>query len=110
MKAYLIDELSDQDMAKLRVRLKEIALSSSLEDIFWIKIPQDLLSDVQSKHKDCQPHVFAVELGDGWVKVEFFVRTLNHMRCDCPDYCTRQQRDYAIRFADGILTELGAAT
>ncbi|MDZ7700041.1 MAG: hypothetical protein U5R49_24975 [Deltaproteobacteria bacterium] len=106
MKSYLIDELSQGDLAKIRTLLKRVAIPSNLEDVFWIKVPRDLLSDIQFRHEACQPHVFAVEVGDQWIKVEFFVRTLNHMRCECPAYCTRQQRDYAIRFTDGMLTQL----
>ncbi len=110
MKSYLIDELSQGDVTKIKALLNRVAVPSSLKDVFWIKVPRDLLSDIQFRHEACQPHVFAVEAGAQWIKVEFFVRTLDHMRCDCQAYCTRQQRDYAIRFFDGILTQSGIGT
>ncbi|MGM0426559.1 MAG: hypothetical protein ACQEQ7_04910 [Thermodesulfobacteriota bacterium] len=110
MRAYLIDELSSPDMKKITTFLQKVAIRSSLEQIFWIPIPLDMLSKVQFIHTECQPHVFAVELGDDWIKVEFFVRTLKTMRCDCPGYCTRQQREYVLSFTNGMLEQLAIST
>ncbi|MBN2126448.1 MAG: hypothetical protein JW821_19255 [Deltaproteobacteria bacterium] len=110
MRSYVIDEISPQDMESLRVFLKENALPSDLEEIFWVRVPEDILSDVQFQHRDCRPHVFAVELGGDWMKLEFFIRTLSGMRCTCQSYCTPQQRDFIVRFADSAVTALGIRT
>ncbi|RLB86193.1 MAG: hypothetical protein DRH15_02220 [Deltaproteobacteria bacterium] len=110
MRAYLIDEISSSDMKKIRGFLSEHALKSSLSAIFWVKIPDDLLNSTQFAHANCRPHVFAVELGDHWVKLELYVRSLNTMRCSCPDYCTESQRNYVIQFANNMLEQLGIRT
>lgn len=107
MRAYLIDELSAVDVKKIKTFLDKVAITSGIEKIFWIKIPQDMLSETQFRHSDCQPHVFAVELGDHWIKVEFFVRTLRSLRCNCPGYCTRQQQAYVVNFTNMMLDQLG---
>ncbi|MFP3911905.1 MAG: hypothetical protein ACLFUT_07495 [Desulfobacteraceae bacterium] len=110
MKAYLIDEFSPPDMKKIIAFLEKVAIRSNLEQIFWIPVPRDMLSRTQFLHTDCQPHVFALELGDQWIKAEFFVRTLKTMRCDCPGYCTPQQREYVLNFTNGMLDQLGIST
>ncbi len=110
MRAYLIDEIPAGEMGRIKTFLGEHATQSSLDQIFWVRIPDDLLSETQFLHTQCQPHVFAVELGDNWIKLEFFVRTLKSLRCDCPAYCTPMQRDYVCRFGDGIVERLNIST
>ena len=90
--------------------LKEVALSSGLSQVFWVRIPEDLLSPIQFHHQDCRPHVFAIELGMDSIKFEFFVRNLKNMRCTCPGYCTEPQRNYIFSFAHGMIEQLGITT
>lgn len=106
MKSYLIDEISGPGMKKIRHYLEKQAISSQMEAIFWVKLPDDLLSPTQFEHTDCRPHVFAVELGKDWIRLEFFIRSLNNMRCSCPDFCTPQQRNHIIKFADTMIESL----
>ncbi len=110
MRSYLIDEISPSDIEKIHAFLKENSVSSSLDQLFWVMIPQDLLSETQYRHRDCQPHVFAVELGEDWLKMEFLVRSLNNMQCTCPGYSTKQQQNFIINFALGILKQLDIGT
>lgn len=106
MRGYLIDELSPSKIEEIREFLGEHAIGSSLDQIFWVRIPDDLLSEIQFQHSKCKPHVFAVELGQDWVKLELFVRTLKSLRCECPGYCTGQQRNFILNFADGMIEKL----
>lgn len=110
MRAYLIDEIRVQEMEQVKGFLNRHAIRSSLDQIFWVQIPDDLLNGTQYLHTQCRPHVFAVELGPDWIKLELFVRTLKSMRCDCPAYCTPIQRDFIFRFADGIIDQLKICT
>lgn len=110
MRSYMIDEINSSDIEKINAFLKENAISSSLDQLFWVKIPQDLLSEIQFQHNDCQPHAFAVELGDDWVKLEFLIRSMKNMQCTCPDYCTEQQQKFIINFALGMLEQLDVST
>jgi hypothetical protein len=110
MRSYLIDEVMKSDMEKVSAFLTENATKSNLDQIFWVKIPDDLLSEKQFQHLDCRPHAFAVELGSDWIKLEFLVRSLKHMRCDCPGYCTRQQQDFVINFAHNMIKQLDITT
>lgn len=110
MRAYLIDEISSSDMGKINGFLKQNAITSKLDQIFWVLIPEDLLNEAQFNHRNCQPHAFAVELGQDWVRLEFLVRSQKDMRCTCSGYCTPQQMDFIIRFAHGMLDGLGIKT
>ncbi len=110
MRTYLIDELSPTKTGEIRKFLEEHAIRSSLNQIFWVRIPDDLLSEMQFQHNKCKPHVFALELGSDWVKLELFVRTLKSLRCDCPGYCTGQQRNFILNFADGMIAQLDIDT
>lgn len=110
MRSYLIDEISPPDIQKINQFLSQNALTSGLEKIFWVRIPDDLLSELQSKHKDCQPHYFAVEVGNNWIKLEFLIRNLKSMRCSCNCYCTHEQREFIFRYAHNMIETLGITT
>ena len=110
MRYYLIDEISHADMEKINDFLNQAAIRSELEKLFWVKIPEDLLSEAQFQHIQCGPHVFAVELGTDWIKIEFFIRNLKDLQCTCQDYCTSQQRDFLINFVQKMIEDLGIRT
>ncbi len=107
MRAYLIDEISPSDIEKISGFLKEAGISSGLDGLFWVRLPEDLLSGEQFQHRHCRPHVFAVELGSDFVKLELFVRSLKNMRCTCPGLCTDRQVRYIFDFAHGMIEQLG---
>ncbi len=110
MRAYLIDEISVSDMEKIEAFLKENAITSNLEGLFWMKIPDDLLSPEQFQHRGCRPHVYSLELGPDWFKIELFIRSHEKMQCICPAYCTAQQRTFIINSVHGMLETLDIKT
>ncbi|MGQ9688648.1 MAG: hypothetical protein ACUVXF_07690 [Desulfobaccales bacterium] len=110
MRQYLLDEISRSDYPRLRDYLSEHAQASGLQDIWWVDLPEDLLSPDQFEHHDCQPFRFAIELGDTYLRIEFLIRSRNTMRCSCIDYATRSQRDFILAFADRLVEELGLKT
>ncbi len=97
-------------MEKITVYLKEKSIRSRLNSIFWVEIPEELLSATQYEHMDCRPFVFAVESGDDWLKAEFFVRTLEGMGCDCQSYATPQQREFILDFSHTMIDALNIRT
>jgi len=107
MRAYLIDEITVSDLDKMKDFLEKNAIRSSLDRLFWVQIPDALLSAAQRAHPQCRPHVFSVELGSDWIKFECFVRSLKHMRCDCPGYTTTEQMRYVVDFAHRMVEQLG---
>ncbi|MFZ5453264.1 MAG: hypothetical protein ACOZF2_15505 [Thermodesulfobacteriota bacterium] len=110
MRQYHLDEISRNDIPRIRDYLQEHALASSLDGIWWVDLPEDLLSPEQFAHPDCRPFRFAVELGDNFVRFEFLIRSQQTMRCTCIGYATRQQRDYIFAFADRLVEDLALKT
>jgi hypothetical protein len=106
MKGYMIDEISEPDINRISEFLRENAIQSNMERLFWIDIPEECLNQTQLDHKDCQPFRFPIELGDDWIKGEFFIRTSQKFRCECNGYCDTKQRDYILNFMDRVLNEL----
>ncbi len=115
MRQYLLDEIARTDLPRVRQYLKEHATASSLADIWWVDLPEDLLSPEQFEHQGCRPFRFAVEVGapevgDGFVRFEFLIRSRETMRCACIVYATRQQRDFILAYADRLVAELTLRT
>jgi hypothetical protein len=110
MRAYVIDEISSSDMSRIAGFLEQHALRSPLEGFFWGRVPEEVLDERQAGHHGCAPHVFGIELGSDWVKLEFFIRSLKGMRCSCSGYADRRQLDYIIEFAHSMIRDLGVKT
>lgn len=115
MRQYLLDEIRRGDIPRVREYLNEHAAASGLEGIWWVDLPEDLLSAEQFEHQDCRPFRFAVELGemevgDSFVRFEFLIRSLQTMRCGCIAYATRVQRDFILAFADRLVEDLALRT
>ncbi len=110
MRAYLIDEISASNVERIDVFLKKNAITSNLEGLFWMKIPDDLLSPAQFQHRSCRPHVYSLELGPDWLKIELLIRSHKTMQCTCPAYCTAQQRNFVINAVHGMLETLNIRT
>jgi hypothetical protein len=110
MRHYTLDELRKPDIPRLREYLHAHATPSKLEGIWWVDLPQDILSADQLQHRDCWPHRFAIELGDDFVRFEFLIRSEKTMRCPCIAYATRTQRDFILAFADRLVEDLTLKT
>ena len=67
MKQYLLDEIAKPDLDRITAYLNDQARPAGLEGLWWVELPQDLLTSEQQAHPDCQPHRFAVELGRAWI-------------------------------------------
>lgn len=106
MKQYVIDELRPKDFEKIRAYMHENFEASTVGDVFWIDLDQNLLTDVQAAHKDCRPFYFAVELAPERICCELLVRTKNRIKCSCMGYATEKQRNWFISVIDAIFEKL----
>ncbi|MBW1966467.1 MAG: hypothetical protein JRI48_03605 [Deltaproteobacteria bacterium] len=110
MRQYVVDELRPKEVEKIREYLDENCDLSDIEGLYWLKIPDDILSPAQYEHKSCQPHCVAIELGDKWVKFEMLVRSrqkIRWIRCKCVSFATHQQRAFLLSFVDNLLDRTG---
>ncbi|MDL2285905.1 hypothetical protein LJC24_00505 [Desulfococcaceae bacterium OttesenSCG-928-F15] len=105
MKQYLIDTLNFNDHAVLKKHLDRVLERAVLDGLYWLELPEALLSEEQRNHAGCAPHVVALELGENSLSCEFLVRTKKAMRCSCMAYATDEQILWIIRFLDQLLEE-----
>ena len=110
MKQYVIDELRPADYEKIRAYLDENLDASSVDGIYWIPLDQDILSNVQAEHIECQPFYFAINLEPTVMACELLVRSKNTIRCDCIGYATEKQRNWFILVVDAIFEKLEIKT
>jgi hypothetical protein len=106
MKQYVVDQLRYHDYEKLKGCLDQCYGQAAMGAVYWIALDQDVLSPIQREHRECQPHVAAVELEETRLSLEMLVRTRHRIRCNCIAYATQEQRDWLIRRLDDILKQL----
>ena len=109
MRQFLIDELTDEEMANLDSYLKRTLKPAAMEGIFWLTVPDDLLAKAQQGHEDCGPFYLGIELdrnlGRNKFIAEFLVRSESNLHCTCISYATSAQRDFLLKFIDTMLSE-----
>ena len=107
MRSYVIDELVAEDIKKISDSLKEKGFHSPLKDIFWIEVPENLLTSIQRDHlSSCGPYVFSLELVKNWLKLELLVRPTGRIRCSCISYATDAQRNYIINLIEQLYSSI----
>jgi len=106
MRQFLVDEIPHRQMEAIEDYLKKKTIASGLEKIFWLEIPEDLLSPIQYEHKGCGPHYLAIELGQDFLKFEFLVRSRKRLRCDCVQYVSPAQETFLLNFAHTLILAL----
>ena len=110
MKQYVIDELRPADYKALKTNLNEQYGPAAMDGIYWIPIAAEILTDIQSRHSECRPHFFAVDLDGNRLACELLVRSKNRVRCDCIAYATENQRNWLIGLIDEIFAQLQIKT
>lgn len=73
--------------------------------LYWLQLPDDLLSTTQLEHKEHGPFHLAVELTNNAVKFELLVRSQVNLHCSCIAYTTAIQRQFVLDFIDKMVTE-----
>jgi hypothetical protein len=110
MKQYVVDDLRIEDFQMLKKHLEEYVETDALEGMYWIKMDDKLLNDIQKQHTDCQPYYLAIELEENRLSCELLVRSRNRIRCHCMGYVNKVQFQWAVRFIDNIFEDLSIVT
>ncbi len=110
MKQYIIDELRPGEHEKIKTYLDENVGSSKMNGIYWIQLDENILTDIQAEHKECQPFYVAIEIEPNRVSCELIVRSSSTIKCNCTCYATESQRNWIIQFADSIFEKLEIIT
>lgn len=112
MRCYLIEDLYPEQLETVAKTLADKGYSGGLDGIFYLPVPEDLLTDVQRQHAtECGPHLMALEAGlndagEGVLKLELLVRAQGKLRCECVSYATPAQRAHMQDFLDTLIRQL----
>jgi hypothetical protein len=105
MRQFVIDELSPMERDNIDSYLKRSIKRGPMIGLYWIQLPDDLLSATQLDHKDHGPFHLAVELTNTAVKFELLVRSQVNLHCACIAHATAAQRQFVLDFIDKMVTE-----
>ena len=108
MRAYLVEDLNENDVQRIESYLSGKNLAGPIEGIYFLPLPEDELTDEQRAHlPECGPFITALEvLPCGALKLELLVRSRGKLRCSCIAYATPKQRERAIERLDALIREL----
>ncbi|HWR04218.1 MAG TPA: hypothetical protein VN419_09375 [Humidesulfovibrio sp.] len=108
MRSYLIEDFYPEHLEKIVATLKAKGCSGSLDGIFYLTLPDELLTDVQREHAaECGPHMLVLEVVDeATLKLELLVRAQKKLRCECVMYSTPAQREHIIDYIDDFIRQL----
>ncbi len=105
MRQFVIDDLSPMERDNIDSYLKRNLKSGPMIGLYWIVLPDEVLTDIQKEHNDCAPFYLGVEVENDLVRFEFLVRSNAHLHCDCIAHTTKEQRQFALDFIDTMLDE-----
>jgi hypothetical protein len=105
LRQYMIDELSFLERDNLDSYLKRTLEPGSIEGVFFLQVPPDLLGPEQLGHADCDPFYCTVILEQHSIRFELLVRSAANMHCSCIAQATPAQRQFVLDFADRMLRE-----
>jgi hypothetical protein len=103
LRSYMIEELEDEKVDKIRKIFTDREWTSSIDGLYRIPVPEELLSPEQVEHEQCGPFYMAVETGRTWVRLELLVRASQILRCSCIAYATPPQRNAMIDTLDDLI-------
>ncbi len=108
MRCYLIEDFYPEHLQKVLASLTNKGYAGSLEGIFYLPLPDELLTDVQREHAaECGPHMLVLEAVDETtLKLELLVRARKKLRCECVMYATPAQREHIIGYLDDFIRQL----
>ncbi len=105
MQQYVVDELRENEIQRILAYLEKNCEKSELDNLFWLTLPDDILTPIQYQHRDCSPFCIGIEVNEDKVIFEMLVRSRKKLRCNCISYATGQQRQFILNFADILLRE-----
>jgi hypothetical protein len=105
MRQVVIDELSPMERDNIDSYLKRSLKQGPMIGLYWMQLPDDLLSPTQLDHKEHGPFHLAVEVTNTAVKFELLVRSQVNLHCSCIAHATVAQRQHVLDFMDKMIEE-----
>lgn len=107
MKQYVIDEFRLEDYEKVKRYFDEHLKAAGLFGVYWMTVPDDVLTDTQRSHITCQPYYVGIELEEDKLSCGLLIRSSQNIRCNCIDYATLEQRNWLIDTIDSMMMRIG---
>lgn len=114
MRSLVFDELMEPEIKAVLDFLDREAVSSGLENLYWLPLPQDLWNPAQVQAaeaggedwSDSESYRTAIEVGPDWVRFELLVRSesILNLGGGQADEC---QAMHILRWADNMAVKLG---
>jgi len=105
MRYLMIDDLSREERVVVENFLRRNATPGPIDNLFWLRVPDELLEAIQREHQGCGPFFFGIELQDESVAFELLVRSQTTLHCQCIAYASAAQRAFMLAFVDRLTTE-----
>lgn len=105
MRQFVIDDLSPMENDNIDSYLKRNLKPSPMIGVYWLPIPDELLTDIQKSHTECGPYYSSVEIDRHGVRFEMLIRSASNFHCPCIAYGDKKQRQYILDFIDGMIEE-----
>lgn len=101
---YICEELEPATTQKIQQHLQQLDCGSGLEDVFWLPVPNTLLTPLQSEHiATCGPYVLALIIEETSLSLEFLVRASRALHCNCTAPASVELKNYALTQLDAML-------
>lgn len=105
MRQVVIDELSPMERDNIDSYLKRSLKQGPMIGLYWMQLPDDLLSPTQLNHQEHGPFHLAVEVTNTAVRFELLVRSQVNLHCSCIAHATAAQRQHVLDFIDKMVEE-----
>jgi len=107
MRTYTIDQLEEDNTAAINSRLLDLELQAGLEGVYWLPVPKDMLTPMQTEHfEQCGPYCLAFEVATNAIHLELLVRGMGRISCECLAFASESVRNHMIAYLEGMLQEL----
>ena len=104
LQSFIFSDLPDGTTKRLIARLNELGMKSALDNLYWLPVPNVLLSSLQMEHYlTCGPYRMALELDKNTVTLELLTRALNTLHCECIAPASAALRTHMIDWLDGFI-------
>jgi hypothetical protein len=106
LKVLLYEELLPEEIKIIKNELILTALLSPLNNLFWLEIPKNILTNKQKKLLNIvEIFKISIEIGKTWVKFELLIRT-NKLDNQGGIYLTDKQFDYVYKYAEKLINKI----
>jgi hypothetical protein len=107
MKQYVVDEFRLEDYEKVKTYLEEHCKAAGLSGVYWLTVPDQVLTELQRSHTQCQPYYVGIELYEDRMACGLLIRSSKTIRCHCAGYTTTEQRNWLIDTVDSMIDQIG---